>query len=434
MDDALLAVLRTHNPWLDRPRDQGALMATRQPDPFLARKRRLELQPGSAELVTGPRQAGKSTWILESLSREPLPLLILHAEEPRIRELGRSPARALQDLADVLQPETVLLLEEVQNLPDAPLFIKGLVDLEKDRRIVATGSSSFSFQARTRESLAGRVRRTLLLPFSLQEAQGLIPSDLSPAIRAARSRELWERILVSGAYPDAFLKPDPATTLYHLVEAFVLRDVSDLHTIERPHVFRKLLELAAADVGNLINLSEWAGLAQASRNTAARYLEIAEQAHLLRLVPPFVGGKRAEVTGTPKLYFLDNGLRNAVFAGFGPLQNRADRGALWENAVYGELMKRLPLLDEVRFWRSKNGAEVDFVIRRQDRLIGLEVKAGDLQRPTFSRAARSFSSAYRPRCLAVINAPLRHDLSADGVPVLFRRPWELDEVLEFLEE
>ena len=435
MDDALLALLRVHNPWLDRPRDQPALMAARLPVPFVARRRQLELSPGKAELVTGPRQAGKSTWILESLSRGPFPLLILHAEEPRIRELGRSPARALQDLAGVLQPETVLLLEEVQNLPDAPLFIKGLVDLEKDRRIVATGSSSFSLQARTRESLAGRVRRTLLLPFSLQEVQGLIPSEeLVPAIREARLMELWEKILVSGAYPEAFLKPDPATTLYHLVEAFVLRDVSDLHTIERPHVFRKLLELAAADAGNLVNLSEWAGLAQASRNTVVRYLEIAEQAHLLRLVPPFAGGKRAEVTGTPKVYFLDNGLRNAVFGGFGPLQNRADRGVLWENALYGELIKRLPLLDEVRFWRSKNGAEVDFVIRRQNRLVALEVKAGALQRPTFSRASRSFLSAYRPVCFGVINASLRQDLSQEGLPVLFRRPWELDEILEFLEE
>lgn len=434
MDDAFLAVLRVHNPWLDRPGEQKALLEARLPKPFVARQRSLEIQPGQAELVTGPRQAGKSTWILETLSRQRFPVLILHAEEPRIREWGRSPAEALHVLADVLQPNTALLLEEVQNLSDAPLFIKGLVDLERTRRIVATGSSSFSLHARTRESLAGRVRRSLLLPFSLQEVEGLLPRDLAPAMLEARTMQLWEKMLVNGAYPDAFLKPDSPSTLYRLVEAFALRDVSDLHSIERPSVFRKLLELAAADVGNLINLSEWAAVAQASRATVVRYLEIAEQAHLLRLVPPFVGGKRAELTGTPKVYFVDNGLRNAVFGGFGPPANRSDQGALWENAVYGELLKQLSLLDEVRYWRTKNGAEVDFVIRRQDRLVALEVKSGSLQRPVLSRASRSFLSAYRPRCFGVINASLRTDLLEEGVPVAFRRPWEINEILQQLEE
>ncbi|HEY2737371.1 MAG TPA: AAA family ATPase, partial [Thermoanaerobaculia bacterium] len=267
MDPTLLATLRAHNPWLDRPADQSVLLAASLPRTFVPRGRRLELRPGRAELVVGPRQAGKSTWIREVLTHFEDPILVLHAEEPKIREIALSPALALEALSDALSPETLLLFEEIQHLADAPLFIKGLVDLNRARRIVVTGSSSFAFSARTRESLAGRARRTQLLPLSLEEVAALIPSGLVPAIREARLRDLWEKIVVTGGYPEPWFDSDPEATLHHLVEAFVLKDTSDLHQIERPAVFRKLLELAAADIGNLVNLTDWASLAQASRNT-----------------------------------------------------------------------------------------------------------------------------------------------------------------------
>ncbi len=430
MDPALLNTLRAHNPWLDSPEEQRALLAARLPPRFVPRAREMELQSGRAELVVGPRQAGKSTWIRETLSHRAEPVLLLAAEEPRIRELASSPALALDALRDVLQPSTILLIEEVQHLKEAALLVKGWVDLEPRRRIVVTGSASFTLRARTRESLAGRARRTLLLPFSLEEVAATLPADLLPAIRELRLAELWERLLVTGGYPDAWLQEDPQRVLYQLVEAFVLKDTSDLHTIERPLVFRKLLGLAAADTGNLANISKWSAMAGASRNTVSRYLAIAEEAHVLRLLPPFAGGLRAEVKGMPKVYFLDNGLRNTIFGGFEPSSGRADKGALWENAVFCELMKRLSLLDEIFYWRSKSRAEVDFVVRRKGRLLAIEVKASELQRPTLSRAARSFIAAYRPACFSVINASLRHDLEVDGISVRFRRPWELGELIE----
>jgi uncharacterized protein len=433
MDPALLATLRIHNPWLDRPGDQQALLAASVPETFIARRRRLELRPGRAELVIGPRQAGKSTWIRQVLTHFEAPILLLHAEEPRIRELAHSPALALAALTEVLSPETLLLFEEVQHFEEAPLFIKGLVDLDKTRRIIATGSSSFELGARTRESLAGRARRTQLLPFSLQEVAAVVPAGLAPAIRDLRLRDLWEKLVVMGGYPEPWFDSAPATALRYLVEAFVLKDTSDLHKIERPSVFRKLLELAAADIGNLVNLTDWAALSQASRNTVGRYLEIAEDAHVLRLVPPFAGGKRSEVTGTPKVFFVDNGLRNAVFGGFKASSERADRGALWENAVFNELAKRLEILDELRFWRSKSGAEVDFVVRRGGRMVAIEVKAAELARPTVSRGTHSFLEAYSPACLGVVNDSLRLDTVEEGVPVRFVRPWEIDLVLGELE-
>jgi predicted AAA+ superfamily ATPase len=123
----------------------------------------------------------------------------------------------------------------------------------------------------------------------------------------------------------------------------------------------------------------------------------------------------------------------AVFGGFKPSPERADRGALWENAVFNELEKRLYLLDEIQFWRSKNGTEVDFVVRRGERMVAIEVKAAELTRPMVSRGTHSFLEAYRPACLGVVNASLRLDTVEDGVTVRFVRPWELDLVLGALD-
>jgi len=395
----------------------------------LPRSGSLSFPAGRLELVVGPRQAGKSTWIRQQLCLLAAPVLLLNAEEPSVRELCTSPAQALTALDSVLAPETVLFLEEVQHLASPALFLKGLVDLAPDRRVVATGSASFELGSGTRESLAGRALRTRRLPFSLTEIQGGLDEDLSPAIVEGRLAEHWERLLVTGGYPRVWHAPAPDLELSQLVESFVLRDVTDLHRMDRPDAFRKLLELAAADVGNLVNLSEWASVASISRTSALRYLELAQDAHLLRLVPPFAGGRRSEVTRRPKVFFLDNGLRNTLFGGLGPSPRRGDRGQLWENAVFAEVLKASRLLDEVRIWRTTNGAELDLVVRRGERLLALEVKAGRPARPTLSRAARSFCAAYRPACLGVVNGGLRLDLDLDGVPVRFRRPWEIHELL-----
>ncbi|MBI5490001.1 MAG: ATP-binding protein [Deltaproteobacteria bacterium] len=429
MDPGLLIVLRGHNPWLADPPRQAELLAEQLPDPFVPRRAALELRAGSAELIVGPRQAGKSTWLREALSGRKEPVLVLHADEPRIRELCRSPAQALHALAGVLTERTILVFEELQRLEDAALFLKGVVDLQPRRKIAATGSSSFQLRARTRESLAGRARRTLLLPFSLEELAARLPAGRPAAVHDDEQRDLWERLVVVGGYPRAWLAAEPEQELHRLVEAFILRDASDLHAIERPGAFRRLLELAAADAGNLVNLSSWAAVAAVSRDTAARYLDLAQEAHLLRLVPPFASGKRAEITGAPKVFFLDNGLRNVLVGGFEASGRRADRGALWENAVFTELAKRLRLLDGIFHWRTRNKAEVDFVVRRGDRILGIEVTAGPLDRPRLSRSARSFIDAVRPARFGVINAALRDDATVDGVPVLFRRPWELGDLL-----
>jgi predicted AAA+ superfamily ATPase len=178
--------------------------------------------------------------------------------------------------------------------------------------------------------------------------------------------------------------------------------------------------LIASQTGDLTNFSNWAETLGISVNTVIQYLNVLEESHIIRLIPPYVGGKRAEITSRPKIYFLDNGLRNFLFGGFTSLQTRPDLGKLAENLVFSELCKYTdPLLDAVHFWRSSSQAEVDFVVLRKNALLTIEVKAGALKKPKISRSLRSFIQAYTPQMAFVVNTGLQTEVAVNGTRVRF---------------
>jgi predicted AAA+ superfamily ATPase len=427
MDAQLRRILLAENPWL-RGEDLLAWMNRFLPPSYIPRRLKLWADH-RVVLVVGPRQAGKSTLIWKTLAESAEPVLFLNCEEPAIRDWLTSPAAFLADLSEwVGESVRALFFEEVQRLPEAGLFLKGLVDRRTGLRIYATGSSSFDLEAATRESLAGRAQRHLLLPLSLAEAGASLPSN--PLAQDEAVARLVQRMMIFGGYPTILTSPNPQRDLASLVEAFVVRDASDRFRIRHTAALRKILELAASQVGNLVNLSEWAALSNVSNDTVAEYCRLLEETHLIRLVRPFVGGKRAEITSARKVYFLDNGVRNQLFGGFQPPTDRADHGALLESFVFTELAKTVhPLLDGLSSWRSKSGAEMDFVVEHQGRLLACEVKAGDV-RTSLSRSARSFVEAYEPEQLLVVNRRSYPDMTVGPTRVRFVRVEDLSHSLQ----
>jgi predicted AAA+ superfamily ATPase len=237
-------------------------------------------------------------------------------------------------------------------------------------------------------------------------------------------------MLLFGGYPEPWLAAEPAPLLAGLVESVVVRDASDLFRIDAPEPFRRLLRLMAGQVGSLVNLAEWAAICGVSAKTVARYAAILEEAHIVRLLPPWLSGRRAELTSTPKVFFVDNGIRNAVLGRFLPLDRRDDGGPLLENQVFGELAKVAhPLLDSLGYWRTRSGAEVDLVWQQGEEVVGLEVKAGGGLRNRLPRTARSFIEAARPRAFITVRPGARHEQTVSGCQALWLPPAELPEVL-----
>lgn len=403
MNESIRQRVLALNPWLAAPETFEAEVRRRVPDPYLARHVDLDdvTEPRNARLVVGPRQAGKSTLVWHALaSREPRSVLFLNAEEALVRDWCESAAGLLADLHADFPAVRTILLDEAQHLREAGLLVKGLVDAGRELTLFVTGSSSFHLAARTRESLAGRAERHVLLPFSLAEVAAHDASPV-PAVRAEQAVSAARRMLVVGGYPRAWLGEQPQRVLSDLVEAFVIRDASDRFRIQRPDAFRRLLQLAAGQTGQLANYSEWAALLGIAVSTVRDYVGILEESWVLKLLPAFAGGRRRELTSAPRLHFYDPGIRNALLGAFSDdVDRRPDRGALVEALVFAELAKTVPRDWTLHYWRAKGGAEVDFVLARGDRLIAVEAKAGP--RPRLSRSARSFLDAYRPTHFVVV--------------------------------
>lgn len=433
MDRDLQTILLRDNPWiLDRER-LGTWLRDRLPDPYLPRlaartARRRWDGVGKAHLVIGPRQAGKSSAIWAHLAEVGEPALLIDCEQPFVQSWCRSAPLFLADLEKLLPQPTALFFEEVQHLDEAGLFLKGLVDRRFPRPLLVTGSSSYHLGARTRESLAGRATRTRLLPFSLAEVCGDL-ADRPELLRTRGVEERFARHLVVGGYPDVWLGQEPALLLADLVESVILRDASDLFRIGRPEAFRRLLRLAAGQVGSLINLAEWASVLGIDRNTVASYLEILESSHVTVALPPFAGGRRSELTRQPKIYFVDNGIRNRLLGDLGPFSECSDRGPVLESWVFTELWKGLPWDATLHFWRSSSKAEVDFVVVRGEDIVAVEVKAASLGRPTLPRAAHSFLDAYQPRRMLVVHTGPPHETRIGDSDVRWIAPWDLLEAV-----
>jgi len=412
MDRDLQTLLLSDNPWLQEPGRLTSWLHARLPTPCLPRlglsgARARWRESNRAHLLVGPRQAGKSTALWAHLAELGQPALFLDCEQALVREWCRSAPLFLADLEKVVTAPVPFFFEEAQHLEEAGLFLKGLVDRRVGVPILVTGSSSFHLGARTRESLAGRATRSRLLPFSLAEVCQDLPQE--PEIVRQRLREeRFARHLIFGGYPAVWFSATPQVLLTDLVESILLRDASDLFRIARPDAFRRLLRLLAGQVGSLVNFSEWGSILGIGRDTVASYLEILESSHVITILPPFAGGKRAELTSRPKVFLLDNGLRNQLVNDFRPREERADTGPLLESWVASELSKALPEGATLHFWRSAAGTEVDFVVVRGEQCLPIEVKAEGRGRPVLPRSLRSFLDAYHPPVALLVNPGLAH--------------------------
>ena len=147
---------------------------------------------------------------------------------------------------------------------------------------------------------------------------------------------------------------------------------------------------------------------------------------MVKRTRPFAGGKRREITGAPKVFFIDNGIRNQLLNQLNSqLELRPDMGQLLENWVFTEIFKALPLRSSLEFWRSKAGAEVDFIVEHAAELHAFEVQSASMTQPRLTRSAWSFLEAYKPKSFTVVNMALEAELQVEGIKVRFITSYEL---------
>lgn len=326
-----------------------------------------KLFDGKAILLMGPRQVGKTT-LLKELFGGREDVMWLNGDELDVQVLfeGVSATR----LRAMFGRKKVIIIDEAQRIPDIGLRLKLVTDQIKDVQLIATGSSAFELATKTGESLTGRKWEYKMYPFSFGEMvdeHGLL-----------EEKRMLPHRLIFGYYPEVVMRLGEEREILRLLsDSYLYKDVLMSDQINKPDSLVKLLQALAFQVGSQVSYNELAQLCGLDSKTVEKYVVLLEQSYVIFRLNSFSRNLRNELKTSKKIYFYDNGIRNALIANFNQIEGRADRGALWENFLISERKKFLEynrLWGNSWFWRTKEQKEIDWVEERDGKIIGYEFK------------------------------------------------------------
>ena len=358
----------------------------------------MRMKPQKVMLVFGPRRVGKTFLLRQIVQSFSGKSLVLNGEDADSAALLEPVSIA--NYRHVFQNVELLAIDEAQHIPDIGKKLKLIVDEVPGIRVIASGSSSFDLKNQAGEPLVGRSTQFTLLPFSQQE----IATVESP-IESKRNLEIRQ---LYGSYPDVVALDsfeEKKEYLMDIVESYLLKDILAVDGIKNSAKIHDLLRLVAYQMGDELSYEEVGKQLGISKNTVERYLDLLQKVFVLYRLGGYSKNLRKEVTKSSKWYFTDNGVRNAVIRNFEPLSRRTDidRGALWENYIITERLKRNynnRLLLDFYFWRTYDKQEIDLLEIGSGVMNAFEMKAGK-KTPT---APKAFAAAYPEACFSAVNA------------------------------
>ncbi|MCC7466441.1 MAG: ATP-binding protein [Saprospiraceae bacterium] len=327
------------------------------------------LGKGKAIIVIGPRQVGKTTLVRQISQNLDKNALWLTGDDPETRSLLDN--ISLARLQNLLGQHKVVVVDEAQRFTNAGLMLKLITDHLPTVQLFVTGSSSLDLAAQTKESLTGRKIEFHLYPLSFVE--------MCDHHGYLTERSLLEHRMLYGYYPEV-VQQSPLQAqkiLNDLSDGLMYKDLLTLDQIKKPSLLVKLLQALALQVGNEVRYLEVAQTIGADPLTVERYTDLLEQSFVLFRLPSLSRNARNEIKKGRKIYFYDNGIRNAILKNFSPLHLRNDTGALWENFLLAERMKRNAYSDyfsNAYFWRTTSQQEIDYVEDTNGRLHAFEFK------------------------------------------------------------
>lgn len=332
--------------------------------------------------LVGSRQVGKSSLlylIIENLIRSgtsPEHIFYFNLDDLQLHNLFSS----LPDFIHFLGSDVsrkYIFIDEIQRLDSPGLFLKEIFDLKRDIKIVYSGSSQLEVRAKTKEYLVGRSRLFAISRLSFHEYLDFA----APTTK----QESLNNILLFGAYPAVAKESrqiDKKLRIKDIFQAYVQKDLVDFINLKDIASFNKFLIRVAMQSGDLLNINSISNSMGISRSKIEDYLNILEDTFICKRIYPFHKNYNKEICKTPKLFFLDLGLRNFILNSFNDLSLRTDTGSLFENFYLTEILaKDHYSMEKVNFWRTTNKTDIDFIIQNEGRLNAVEVKWSDSKRP-----------------------------------------------------
>ncbi|MFN4299511.1 MAG: ATP-binding protein [Thermaurantimonas sp.] len=353
-----------------------------------------KLDDHKAIILFGPRQVGKTT-LVENLLDGRDDVLRLNGDEADARELLSAPNVTL--LRTLLGDKKILFIDEAQRIKDIGLVIKMVVDHIKGAKVIATGSSSFDLSNQVNEPITGRKWEYLMTPLSYEE--------LVIHHGALEEKRLLTHRMLYGYYPEVVSNPgNEREILFELANSYLYRDILTWERIQKPDRMERLVMALAFQIGSPVSYNELGQICGLDNETVEHYIDLLEKAFIIFRLYPFSRNLRNELKKSRKIYFYDNGIRNAVIKQFQPIDMRNDVGALWENFLVSERMKLLKnhrMFANSYFWRNHARQEVDYVEESDGVISAYEFKWS--ARKSSARIPTAFQEQYNPEIMKVIH-------------------------------
>ncbi len=386
-------------------------------------------------LLTGIRQSGKTTALKHLEKRiEGKKLWVNFDKFQNQIRIQKNPENLVSDIEEaagkalkrIKNERVFVFMDEVQKVPAVFDTVKWIHDDFGDSiKFFFSGSSTLNLYQRASESLAGRTEVINVFPFTFKEAlhfaseKNLMPltginyltektldekeftrwCEISAPFKRAFERE-WEQLILYGYLPGIFhidTGKDKWEYLSNFRHTYIEKDIRDILNIGNIMGFNKLLSILANRTSNLLDYSNMATLLKLNRKTVAKYMDILLETFIVLELQPFFKNIEKRVVKTPKIYFLDSGIRNQISGSFSLeiLEDRGEMGKVLEQVILVEVLKLLHYSGHpfnIYFYRTHSGAEIDMVLEIPKGIVLIEIKRG---KKAGDRAIRSFMEEWK---------------------------------------
>lgn len=407
--------------------------------------------------IKGPRQSGKTTllkmlqqYLIKEKEINPENIIFLTFEDREILEkFSLNPKDYIKSFIGKRQNERFyFFLDEFHYLADGGQKLKLLYDLFENIKFVITGSSSLELTGKTAKFLVGRMFSFYLFELSFAEFIRVKSSQLNN-VYLERSKMLkefintgknfrlekdifrsdfekyFEEYAIFGGYPEVIKTDDShtkRTILKNIYETYVTRDIIELLRLNNITKFRTTVRLLAVHISSLVNYNSLCSDSKTYYKELKHYLSVLEETYVISLLRPFYTNKATELKKNPKVYFIDNGLRNYSIDNFNKIEFRTDAGNLVENSAYIQLKINCPEFS-IKYWRTLAKAEVDFILEKEGKIVPIEVKYSNISGPKISRGFRNFILHYKPEKALVLTKGFCGDLKINSSLIKFIPVW-----------
>ena len=350
--------------------------------------------------LIGSRQVGKSSilfLLIEQLLQSkinPSNIFYFNLDDLKLHELFQSIPEFIQFLGKGNEQKYVFI-DEIQRLATPGLFLKEIFDLKMNIKIIFSGSSQLEIKAKTREHLVGRARIFQINRLSLNEY-----IDFAAPIT---KKEALHQIMIYGSYPAVAKESnnmEKKLRIRDIFQSYIQKDLIDFLQLEKVDGFNKLLVQLANQTGDMLNIHSLSKSLAIQRTEIERYLNILEYTFICSRVYPFHKNYIKEITKTPKIFFLDTGLRNYILNQFQPIAERQDVGKLFETFCYNNMITNdFYGFDKINFWRTTNQTEIDFIVQKETGTEAIEVKWNNRRIPKSFQTIQHFYPEIKTKIL-----------------------------------